>query len=206
MDNMDKNESFKAKMSVDIIGDLRLPAIIIVPLISLLALMVLGVDTLIFDIVYISVWYLCLLAIVLQDITNVEVDKRTITVHRYLFKPTIIEKEDINTIKGRDNIPRKYYIFINIFMLACLALNFYFAYNGIERDLLRNISMGETIFSVLSHSVIVVFWFILFFNAEKRFRYPGFLEIGTSNDKFRFYTHKPEELKKTLIDQANTIN
>ncbi|SFM50621.1 hypothetical protein [Methanolobus profundi] len=163
------------------------------------ALMVLGVDTLIFDIAYISVWYLCLLAIVLQDITNVEVDKRTIIVHRYLFKPMVIEKEDINTIKGRDNIPRKYYIFINAFMLAGLALNFYFAYNGIQRDLLRNISMEETIFSVLSHSIIVFFWSIFFFNAEKRFRYPGFLEIRTSKDKFRFYTHKPAELRDLLM-------
>ena len=193
--------NFKEKMSVDKIGDLRLPIILTFPMALLLLIMVLGLDTLTIDIIYFSIWYLCLAIIVLQDITTVEIENNKIIVHRFVLSPTTINMDDVKTIKGRNNISRKYHILFTFIMLVLIASTSYFVYSNMQRMFTGNISSEERILSLLSSSMLIIFYLIIYFNAEKRIRYPAFLEVLTNKDKFRFYTHKPIEFRDLILNE-----
>ncbi|WMW23877.1 hypothetical protein RE474_07130 [Methanolobus sediminis] len=195
--------SFKEKMSVDKIGDLRLPIILIFPMVLLFIMAVIGLDILAFNIVYFLIWYLCLAIIVLQDITTVEIESNKIIIHRFVLSPTTINMDDIKTIKGRNNIPRKYHILFTFIMLVLIAGMLYFAYSNIQRSFTGNISSEEGILLVLSNSMMIIFYLIIYFNAEKRIRYPAFLEVITNKEKFRFYTHKPIEFRDLILNESN---
>jgi hypothetical protein len=194
--------SFNEKMSVDKIGDFRLPIILTFPMVLLLLIMAIGKGSLAFDIVYYSIWYLCLAIIVLQDITTVEIESNKIVVHRFILSPTIIDMEDIKTIKGRNNIPRKYHILFTFIMVVLIASTSYFVYSNMQRSFTGNILSEEGILLVLSNSLIIIFYLIIYFNAEKRIRYPAFLEVITNKNKFRFYTHKPIEFRDLILNKT----
>jgi hypothetical protein len=193
--------SFKEKMSVDKRGDFRLPIILTFPMVLLFIIMVIGLDTPAFDIIYFSIWYLCLAIIVLQDITTVEIESNKIIVHRFILGPTTVNMDDIKTIKGRNNIPRKYHILFTFIMLVLIASTLYFVYSNMQRLFTGNISLEEGILSFLSSSMLIIFYLIIYFNAEKRIRYPAFLEVITNKDKFRFYTHKPIEFRDLILNE-----
>jgi hypothetical protein len=193
--------SFKEKMSVDKIGDFRLPIILTFPILPLLLIMIMGLDTPAFDILYFSIWYLCFAIIVLQDITTVKIESNKIVVHRLILSQTIIDMDDIKTIKGRNNIPRKYHILFTFIMLVLIASTSYFVYSNLQRSFTGNILSEEGILSILSSSILIIFYLIIYFNAEKRIRYPAFLEVITNKDKFRFYTHKPIEFRDLILNE-----
>ncbi|TQD27035.1 hypothetical protein [Methanolobus vulcani] len=192
---------FKEKMSVDKIGDFRLPIILTFPMVLLLLIMIMGLDTPVFNIVYFLIWHLCLAIIVLQDITTVEIESNKIIVHRFILGPTTINMDDIKTIKGRNNISRKYHILFTFIMLVLIASTSYFVYSNMQRMFTGNISLEEGILSLLSSSMLIIFYLIIYFNAEKRIRYPAFLEVITNKDKFRFYTHKPIEFRDLILNE-----
>ena len=193
--------SFKEKMSVDKIGDFRLPIILTFPILPLFLIMIMGLDTPAFNILYISIWYLCFTIIVLQDITTVEIESNKIIVHRFVLSPTTINMDDVKTVKGRNNIPRKYHILFTFIMMVLIASTSFFVYSNIQRSFTGNISSEEGILLILSNSMIIIFYLIIYFNAEKRIRYPAFLEIITNKDKFRFYTHKPIEFRDLILNE-----
>ncbi|MDW7733074.1 MAG: hypothetical protein SCH66_11700 [Methanolobus sp.] len=180
---------------MDIIGDFSTVWIVLIPFISLLVMLFLGLQSPAFDILYLAIWYLCFAALILQDMTTVEITHDIIRIHRRFFNQITIKKEDINRAEVKNNISRKYHFLFYILMLAGLAYTSFHSYYFIHRAFSDGRPIEAMIFSVLSNSLIMIFILILFFNAEKRLRCPSFLEIVTKRGKFRFYSHNPEDFR-----------
>ncbi len=193
---MSPTEYIKKRMYVDIIGDFSMVWIILIPFVSVLVMVFLGLQSPAFDILYITIWYLCFAALILQDMTAVEITHDIIRIRRYFFGPVTIKKEDIEQAIVKKSISHKYHILYYIFMLLMLAGLTYtslHSHNGILGAFLDERSIEAMIISIISDSVVVIFILILFINAEKRLRCPSFLEVITKKGKFRFYSQDPED-------------
>lgn len=195
---MSPTEYIKKRMNVDIIGDFSMVWIILIPFVSVLVMLFLGLQSPAFDILYIIIWYLCFVALILQDMTAVETTHDIIRIRRYFFGPVTIKKEDIEQAMEKNNISHKYHILYHIFMLLMLAgltYTSFHSHNGIHGAFLDERPFEAIIISILYNSVIVIFILILFVNAEKRLRYSSSLEVITTKGKFRFYIRNPEDFR-----------
>lgn len=195
---MDGKQSNRQLIRVDIPRDLSLAAIIIFPLVMMFILLPLSFFCSFCDILMYLVWYLSFLAIVLQDRTIIETGQNTVTINRFLFGPVIINRDDITKTEIRKNIHHAYRILWYVVMVAMLVNLLLNAYHNIQGDILDNYPAKALFFSFISNSIIIVFFCSLFFNMERRLRFPSILEVTVNNKKYKFYTREPEELEKLI--------
>ncbi|MDI3485267.1 MAG: hypothetical protein PWQ75_1953 [Methanolobus sp.] len=174
---------------VDIRGDFGLSAIIIFPLIMMFILIPLSYYYSVFGILMYAIWYLSFAVIVLQDRTTIETEQNTIRINRLLFGPRFINKNDITKTEVKKNIHNTYRVLWYALMVAILMNLLISGYHRVQENILHNYPTNELFFSLLSSSIIIVFFCSLFINMESRLRYPSFLEVTANNGKYKFYTH-----------------
>jgi hypothetical protein len=71
-------------------------------------------------------------------------------------------------------------------------------YHSIQRNILNNYPTEALLHSVLSGSILIVFFCSLFINMERRLRFPSIVEVITGTGKYRFYAYNPEDFQMMI--------
>lgn len=196
---MGKQNNTKTKIPVDIAFDISTLMIIVPVVITNLILFVLSFRCSACEILITAVWYLGILAIFLQDRTEVELTHGMIIVHRHFLGPVIVNQKDITKTHYRKNTWHAYRWALHFLMVVFIGYLTYGAfYDIIIRFQTQAVPAGVLINHIFSSFLMPLLFIVLFFNLVIRLKRPFYLRVETNTGKFVFYPDRPDELERMI--------
>ncbi|MCQ6962417.1 hypothetical protein [Methanolobus chelungpuianus] len=191
----------KTRIPVDIAFDISMLAIIVPVLAANLILLVLSFHCPACEILITVVWYAGILALFLQDRTEVEFTHGIIIVHRHFLGPVVLNRKDIIRTFIRKNKLYAYRRFMYLLMLLSLGYLAYDAfYDILIQYQMRTIPAEVIINHTFSAFLILFLFLVLFFNIRTRLSLPFSLRVETNASKFIFYLDRPDEFERIITD------
>jgi hypothetical protein len=156
------------------------------------------------DILPFLIMYLAFLALILYNRNTVTLNPEKVIIHRHLFKPLVLRKDDILQISVSKNKNHTYRWPTRLLTLTFLAIQLHRIVEGIIRGLqIREtspVSAKLTLF--LGEFLVVAFLLTLYYIFELLTPYKQTLKVTThSNLNLEFYIEEPEELIAVLRNE-----
>ncbi|WP_340819859.1 hypothetical protein [Methanolobus sp. WCC4] len=199
-DKMDIEHEFKQKMHVDVLFDSSMLKVLGAMVAATLILYILCFQSPECRILIYLTWYAGFIVLLLKERTVVELTSHMIIVHRPLFHPLIIDRQNITDVqvKKNTNYPFRWGLYMIALIIAgSLAYDsFYDILSGIHG---RTIT-GE-ILVILSESIFVFLIIVVFIGMRRKLPHPTVLRIDTDKQYFFFYPKETEEFRKRIEAQ-----
>lgn len=158
----------------------------------------------VFDILPFLIMYLAFLVLILYNRNTVKLTPEKVLIHRHLFKPLVLQKDDILQISVSKNKNHTYRWPTRLLTFTFLAIQLHLIVEGIIRGLqIREtspISAKLTLF--LGEFLVVAFLLTLYYILELLTPYKQALKVTTHSDlNLEFYIEEPEELIAVLRNE-----
>lgn len=197
---MNNQNNAKTKIPVDLTFDTSMlkifvPAIMVTFILLALSFRCPACETLIP-----VIWYLSILAVLLQDRTTVEFTHGMIIIHRQFFGPLIVNQKNVTKTHIKKNTWHTCRWALYLLMMLFLGYLVYTAYNDIIQFWMPRIPEKVMIHYILSRLAVVFLFIVLFFMLRARLQCPAVLRVDTNDTKYVFYPDRPDELEKMITD------
>ena len=186
------------KILVDSSRDAGITRILVPASVTTFLLLLININYSVIDIIAISIFYLALVLLLLQNNTTVELAPDSIIIHRPVLKPVEIQKKSIEKIEITKNPAYKpRWILYPVSFVALLIL---IGKNVISARLNFASSAPLIVKFITAYSIplTTVFFAVISYHYLVRPHNPTILKFVVENREVTFYTNNPRELMNKL--------
>lgn len=188
----------RIKILVDSSHDAGITRILVPASIAAFLLLLININYPIIDIIAISIFYIALVLLFLQNNTTVELTPDSIIIHRPVLRAVEIQKKSIEKMEITKN--SAYKLRWILYPISFVALLISIRRNVISANLNFASSAPLIVKFITAYSIPLptVFFAAIFYHYLVRSHNPTILKILMENHEVTFYTNNPQELMNKL--------